>query len=174
MKKRDTLLFISWALFIILILSTLINVYLILTRGDETPIQQRSELNLDDVKKHIDKSFESMYIDEDKIREIIKEYTNDNKIDNSQPEVIHGKDGVDGKNVKDGIGVRGEPGRDGRDGKDGKDGKDGYTPVKGIDYFDGEAIFVQCNVEMNAWQTRHEFSTDWELLNDTVIPCMLE
>ena len=23
------------------------------------------------------------------------------------------------------------------DGKDGKDGKDGYTPVKGIDYFDG-------------------------------------
>lgn len=29
-------------------------------------------------------------------------------------------------------------GVDGTDGKDGKDGKDGYTPVKGVDYFDGE------------------------------------
>lgn len=28
-------------------------------------------------------------------------------------------------------------GKDGADGKDGKDGKNGYTPVKGIDYFDG-------------------------------------
>lgn len=27
---------------------------------------------------------------------------------------------------------------DGADGKDGVDGKDGYTPVKGVDYFDGE------------------------------------
>lgn len=26
----------------------------------------------------------------------------------------------------------------GKDGKDGTDGKDGYTPIKGIDYFDGE------------------------------------
>ena len=29
-------------------------------------------------------------------------------------------------------------GKDGIDGKDGKDGADGYTPQKGIDYFDGE------------------------------------
>ena len=28
-------------------------------------------------------------------------------------------------------------GEDGQDGKDGKDGADGYTPVKGVDYFDG-------------------------------------
>ena len=27
---------------------------------------------------------------------------------------------------------------DGADGKDGKDGQDGYTPVKGVDYFDGK------------------------------------
>ena len=30
------------------------------------------------------------------------------------------------------------PGKDGKDGVDGKDGKDGYTPVKGVDYFDGQ------------------------------------
>lgn len=45
-----------------------------------------------------------------------------------------------------GSGPRGLPGKDGYtpikgidyfDGKDGKDGKDGYTPIKGIDYFDG-------------------------------------
>lgn len=29
-------------------------------------------------------------------------------------------------------------GQPGRDGKDGVDGKDGYTPVKGVDYFDGK------------------------------------
>lgn len=42
--------------------------------------------------------------------------------------------------------IKGEPGADGYtpikgvdyfDGVDGKDGKDGYTPIKGIDYFDG-------------------------------------
>ena len=43
---------------------------------------------------------------------------------------------------KDGIQLNvgipgGLPGRDGRDGVDGVDGKDGYTPVKGVDYFDG-------------------------------------
>lgn len=32
-------------------------------------------------------------------------------------------------------GAQGEPGKDG---KDGVDGKDGYTPVKGVDYFDGQ------------------------------------
>lgn len=31
----------------------------------------------------------------------------------------------------------GTPGRDGAPGKDGMPGKDGYTPIKGIDYFDG-------------------------------------
>jgi hypothetical protein len=42
------------------------------------------------------------------------------------------------------IGPQGNPGpagKDGEPGKDGaagKDGKDGYTPVKGVDYFDGE------------------------------------
>lgn len=29
-------------------------------------------------------------------------------------------------------------GKDGKNGTDGKDGADGYTPVKGVDYFDGE------------------------------------
>ena len=37
--------------------------------------------------------------------------------------------------------LKGEPGKDGKDGEPGKDGnpgKDGYTPIKGVDYFDGE------------------------------------
>lgn len=34
--------------------------------------------------------------------------------------------------------IQGAPGKDGVDGKDGNDGGDGYTPIKGIDYFDGE------------------------------------
>lgn len=32
----------------------------------------------------------------------------------------------------------GAPGKDGINGKDGTPGKDGYTPIKGVDYFDGE------------------------------------
>ena len=31
----------------------------------------------------------------------------------------------------------GAPGTPGKDGANGKDGKDGYTPIKGVDYFDG-------------------------------------
>ena len=47
-----------------------------------------------------------------------------------------GKDGVDGK---DGYTpVKGVDYFDGQPGKDGSDGKDGYTPKKGIDYFDGQ------------------------------------
>jgi hypothetical protein len=33
--------------------------------------------------------------------------------------------------------LKGEQGEKGDDGKDGTNGKDGYTPVKGVDYFDG-------------------------------------
>ena len=36
------------------------------------------------------------------------------------------------------MGPRGLQGEDGKDGKDGAPGRDGYTPVKGVDYFDGE------------------------------------
>lgn len=47
-----------------------------------------------------------------------------------------GEDGVDGK---DGYTpVKGVDYFDGQPGKDGSDGKDGYTPQKGIDYFDGQ------------------------------------
>lgn len=43
------------------------------------------------------------------------------------------KDGIDGKN-----GEKGERGETGVQGIKGADGKDGYTPVKGVDYFDGK------------------------------------
>ena len=56
-----------------------------------------------------------------------------------------GKDGVDGKDGKDGYtpikGIDyfdGKDGTNGKDGVNGKDGADGYTPIKGIDYFDGK------------------------------------
>ena len=53
-----------------------------------------------------------------------------------------GKDGIDGVDGKDGYtpvkGVDYFDGTDGVDGKNGIDGKDGYTPVKGVDYFDGK------------------------------------
>lgn len=45
-------------------------------------------------------------------------WTNDGGLPNPEPVNIKGKDGVDGTN--------------------GVDGKDGYTPIKGVDYFDGE------------------------------------
>lgn len=35
------------------------------------------------------------------------------------------------------------------DGIDGKDGKDGYTPIKGIDYFDGEMGITNYNLLEN-------------------------
>ena len=50
-----------------------------------------------------------------------------------------GKDGADGYTPIKGVDYfDGLPGKDGLNGKDGVDGKDGYTPVKGIDYFDGK------------------------------------
>ena len=47
-----------------------------------------------------------------------------------------GKDGADG--IDGYTPIKGIDYNDGQDGKDGKDGKDGYTPQKGIDYFDGQ------------------------------------
>lgn len=55
---------------------------------------------------------------------------------------LPGKDGQPGQPGKDGYtpvkGVDYFDGLPGKDGKDGSDGKDGYTPQKGIDYFDGK------------------------------------
>ena len=50
----------------------------------------------------------------------------------SSTEVINGKDGKDGYTPIKGV--------DYFDGEDGKDGKDGYTPVKGVDYFTSSDI----------------------------------
>lgn len=73
-----------------------------------------------------------------------------------------GKDGVDGKNGSDGVGIKSvvqttTSSLDGgsnvitvtktddttstftvKNGREGSDGKDGYTPIKGVDYFDGK------------------------------------
>jgi len=51
---------------------------------------------------------------------------------------IVGPQGIPGERGKDGYTpVKGVDYFDGLNGKDGRDGKDGYTPIKGIDYFDG-------------------------------------
>jgi hypothetical protein len=51
---------------------------------------------------------------------------------------IRGADGLPGENGKDGYTpIKGIDFFDGQPGKDGQDGKDGYTPQKGVDYFDG-------------------------------------
>lgn len=68
-------------------------------------------------------------------------WTNDRDLPNPDPVNIKGKDGKDGRDGEDGYtpvkGVDYFDGKDGSDGKDGVDGKDGYTPIKGVDYFDG-------------------------------------
>jgi hypothetical protein len=55
--------------------------------------------------------------------------------------ITNGKDGKDGvpgeKGDKGDKGDPGEPGQKGEQGAQGEPGKDGYTPVKGVDYFDG-------------------------------------
>ena len=54
------------------------------------------------------------------------------------PQGEPGKDGAQGPQGEKGErGEKGETGATGPAGKDGANGKDGYTPVKGVDYFDG-------------------------------------
>jgi hypothetical protein len=72
-------------------------------------------------------------------------WTNDKELPNPEPVNIKGAKGDIGLSGKDGYtpikGVDyfdGQPGKDGANGKDGKNGVDGYTPQKGIDYFDGK------------------------------------
>jgi hypothetical protein len=51
---------------------------------------------------------------------------------------LRGPKGEDGYTPVKGVDYfDGQPGKDGKDGTNGKDGVDGYTPVKGVDYFDG-------------------------------------
>lgn len=52
--------------------------------------------------------------------------------------LAEGKPGKDGYTPVKGIDYfDGAPGKDGKNGKDGRDGADGYTPIKGVDYRDG-------------------------------------
>ena len=56
-------------------------------------------------------------------------WTNNKGLENPEPVLIKGRDGVDGKDGYTPV--------KGVDYRDGVDGKDGYTPRKNIDYFDG-------------------------------------
>ena len=59
-------------------------------------------------------------------------WTNDRDLPNPAPVNIKGADGKDGID-----GAKGEKGDPGKDGVNGQPGQDGYTPIKGVDYFDG-------------------------------------
>ena len=86
------------------------------------------------------------------ISEEIKEIDNENKdLKKELTETIEkvkqekpkdGKDGIDGRDGKDGYtpvkGIDYFDGVDGKNGLDGTPGRDGYTPIKGKDYFDGK------------------------------------
>lgn len=174
MKHINKVSILMWALlFVILISSISVNVYLLFTMGDNTPIKQQSTNLESNIKDHLDKTLKERLLSEEKVRGLIEEYVESGRvkvIDNTK-DVVHGRDGIDGTDGVDGSDGESVRGEKGDRGEDGRDGKDGYTPVKGIDYFDGEPIFVQCNVEINAWQQRVSSSSDWELLNDRLIPC---
>lgn len=60
-------------------------------------------------------------------------WTNDRELENPEPVNIKGADGKDGED-----GYTPIKGIDYFDGKNGTNGKDGYTPRKGVDYFDGK------------------------------------
>lgn len=68
-------------------------------------------------------------------------WTNDRELPNPAPVNIKGAKGDKGERGEQGIqgiqGAKGEKGDTGAAGKNGTNGKDGYTPVKGVDYFDG-------------------------------------
>lgn len=75
-------------------------------------------------------------------------WTNDRELENPSPVNIKGEKGDKGeqgiqgdkgeKGDKGDKGDAGTNGTNGINGKDGANGKDGYTPVKGVDYFDGK------------------------------------
>lgn len=174
MKKTNKAKIAAWALFVILLLSTVFNIYLLITSGDDIH-PYRDIIKSEDIKKHIDESLESKVMSEEAVRSLIEEYTS--KVDKETPNPVDGedgRDGIDGKDGADGKDGKSIVGPKGEKGEKGDKGDPGYTPVKGVDYFDAEPIFVQCNVEINAWQQRTSPSDDWELLDDKIIPCTVE
>lgn len=66
----------------------------------------------------------------------ILSWTNDRDLDNPSPVNIKGGNGKDGYTPVKGVDYfDGKDGKDGKDGQNGKNGVDGKTPVKGTDYF---------------------------------------
>ena len=61
----------------------------------------------------------------------------------------------------------GQDGQDGENGTDGKDGEDGYTPVKGIDYFDGEDGTDGKDGVANMEDVTKEITTSLQVHTDT-------
>lgn len=59
-------------------------------------------------------------------------------------------------------------------------GDDGYTPVKNLDYFDGQngsdgvnglTPQIRCNTTRNIWQVRYSSNESWQPLNGEQVAC---
>lgn len=84
--------------------------------------------------------------------------------------------GDDGQPGVQGImGDMGLVGADGKDGRSGRDGANGYTPIKGVDYFDGEKgdigeparqLVQRCNPEKNRVEWQYQGDESWNTLYD--------
>jgi hypothetical protein len=171
MKHINKTAIFTWVLLLVILISSItINIYLLVTMGDNTPIKQQSTKLESNIKDHLDKTLEERLLSEEKVRGLIEEYTSKNDNEASNP--VDGEDGSDGMDGKDGSNGKDGESIVGPKGEKGDKGEPGYTPVKGVDYFDGEPIFIQCNVEINAWQQRLPGYDDWELLNGVVVPCL--
>lgn len=63
----------------------------------------------------------------------------------------------------------GQNGEDGKPGKDGAPGKDGRTPVKGVDYFDGEQGAPGLNAQQAEFRTNPLTNdVEWRCTGDTL------
>lgn len=94
--------------------------------------------NLKKELTHILTEYFSSTISEDKLYDIVTKYAQNNA------QMLKGKDGKDGANGKDGYTpIKGIDYKDGEKGLKGDKGADGYTPQKGIDYFtDAEIVEI--------------------------------
>lgn len=89
--------------------------------------------NLKKELTHILTEYFANTVSEDKMYAIVTRFMQDNA------QMLRGKDGKDGENGKDGYtpikGIDYKDGEKGLKGDKGEDGADGYTPKKGVDYF---------------------------------------
>ncbi len=158
MMKKRLLIIGVWVAVIILIASTLFNVYLTLN--------QRSEL-----MQEIQKAVSSQ------IKQIDVPTPKDGKDARTPVKNIDYFDGVNGSNATDEQVKKAVSDYFTANPPKVTTGKDGYTPIKGKDYVDGKdggVPEIRCNVIKNRWETRFGEDQVWQLLNGEKVKCTTE